>query len=116
MQEADLAPCGVISSHSKYQQVDLTVPFLMETIELVVPWPEEEDQPAQDESIEPTQPNNKAASAVHPPPEEDARKGVIPREENDIRPPRENVVNAQQCQKSQSGRARNPTRRLIEEG
>ena len=73
-------------------------------------------QPAQDESIEPTQPNNKAASAVHPPPEEDARKVVIPREENDIRPPRENVVNAQQCQKSQSGRARNPTRRLIEEG
>lgn len=43
MQEADLAPCGVISSHSKYQQVDLTVPFLMETIELVVPWPEEQD-------------------------------------------------------------------------
>ena len=78
--------------------------------------PEEEDQPAQDESIEPTQPNNKAASAVHPPPEEDARKVVIPREENDIRPPRENVVNAQQCQKSQSGRTRNPTRRLIEEG
>ena len=74
--------------------------------------PEEEDQPAQDEPNEPTQPQVEAAPAAEPIPEEDARDVDVPREEIDIRPPRENVVNAQQ---RQSRRKRNPTRRLIQE-
>ena len=32
------------SSHTKYQQVDFTVPFLIDSAQLVVPWPEEDDQ------------------------------------------------------------------------
>jgi hypothetical protein len=33
---------GLISSHSKYQLVDLTVPFAIEPWHLIVPWPKEE--------------------------------------------------------------------------
>ena len=31
------------SSHTKYQQVDFTVPFLIDSAQLVVPWPDEDE-------------------------------------------------------------------------
>ena len=54
--EADLAPCGIIASHSKYQKVDFTVPWMIEHLEIVVPWPEEEDSTFSISVIQPFQP------------------------------------------------------------
>ena len=41
MQVVDLAPCGVAISHSKYEEVDLSIPWLIQPIRMVVPWPED---------------------------------------------------------------------------
>lgn len=39
-----MAITGVISSHSKFLVVDLSVPLLMEPYYIVVPWPKEESR------------------------------------------------------------------------
>ena len=39
-----MAIFGVISSHSKYQVVDMTIPFRIELWHLIVPWPKEESR------------------------------------------------------------------------
>ena len=39
-----MAIFGLLSSHSKYQLVDLTVPFSIEPWHLIVPWPKEESR------------------------------------------------------------------------
>jgi len=44
IQEVDIAPCGSSMSHSKYQRVDLSVPWLIQPLRIVVPWPKEENQ------------------------------------------------------------------------
>lgn len=37
-----MAPCGVTVSHAKYQQTDLSIPWLIQPYRMAVPWPREE--------------------------------------------------------------------------
>ena len=39
---ADLAPYGLLPSPSKYEVIDMSVPFYMEPYRIVVPWPQPE--------------------------------------------------------------------------
>ena len=38
-----MAACGIISSHSKYQQVDFSMTWLFQSLEIVVPWPKQDE-------------------------------------------------------------------------
>ena len=40
----DIAPCGVSMSQSRFKTVDFTIPWLIDPLRLVVPWPKEEHQ------------------------------------------------------------------------
>ena len=42
IQRADLAPIGLISSPLRYQQIDVSVPKVIEPFILIVPWPNEQ--------------------------------------------------------------------------
>ena len=44
VQEADLAPNSIFSSHWKYKISDLTVAIRIQPLDIIVPWPEEEAQ------------------------------------------------------------------------
>ena len=44
MQEADIAPCGMIVSPLIYERVDVSIPWLIQPFRIAVPWPDEESQ------------------------------------------------------------------------
>ena len=39
-----MEPCGIAMSSSKYQQGDFTIPFLIQSVNMVVPWPKQFNQ------------------------------------------------------------------------
>ena len=42
--ETDIFAIGLVASASAYSQIDITVPVMMESFRLIVPWPEEESR------------------------------------------------------------------------
>ena len=40
--EADIGPCGVGSSIVVYERCDISIPWLIQPLRMVVPWPKEQ--------------------------------------------------------------------------